>query len=338
MRQEPSTALPDSGQLLEKIVLAAAEHEFRSFVLGFGRPAAYDREAHEKACRRLKIELGTRLLERWPGRRIDFEDPELRIDVQRDSVQIRAAPLYIGGRYRKLSRAIPSSRWIHHACRGRGCEACGQSGNLCGPSVQEIFAAPVLRETGGRATSFHALGREDTDARMLGSGRPFVLEVHDPRRRSLDLRRVALEVEEGGLAELLAPILTGRSAVRAAKEAAAEKTYRAWVRVEGVLPRDARERVESLAGRVVTQYSPRRVMHRRGADCLRRKRLAESTWLGELAGELLWEVRAESGTYIKELVSGDGGRTSPSLAEVLAVRANCAALDVLEIHWSPPWE
>ena len=66
--------------------------------------------------------------------------------------------------------------------------------------------------------------------------------------------------------------------------------------------------------------------------------MIESLWLGEVAGWFVWEVRVESGTYVKELVSGDGGRTRPSLSEILAVPCTCKALDVLEVHWDPPWE
>jgi len=43
-------------------------------------------------------------------------------------------------------------------------------------------------------------------------------------------------------------------------------------------------------------------------------------------------VRAQPGTYIKELVSGDDGRTRPSVTEILGTAAECAQLDVLAIH------
>jgi tRNA pseudouridine synthase 10 len=79
-------------------------------------------------------------------------------------------------------------------------------------------------------------------------------------------------------------------------------------------------------------------MRRRGRSLLRERRLIESSWLGEMDGSHLWEVRVESGTYVKELVSGDGGRTRPSLAEALGRPCRCAALDVLDVHWLPPWE
>jgi len=43
-------------------------------------------------------------------------------------------------------------------------------------------------------------------------------------------------------------------------------------------------------------------------------------------------VRTDAGLYVKELISGDDGRTCPSVAEVLGVPAECAELDVLAIH------
>jgi hypothetical protein len=64
----------------------------------------------------------------------------------------------------------------------------------------------------------------------------------------------------------------------------------------------------------------------------------ESTWLGPIHGFHVWELRVEAGTYVKELVSGDAGRTRPSLAETLGVPCSSAALDVLEVHWEAPWE
>jgi tRNA pseudouridine synthase 10 len=329
-------AAPSPPEVVARILAAAEGYEFRSYVIGFWRPDDYDRAEHERRYRQLKIAVGTELEKLWPARTIDFNRPELRIEVQEDlRVRLVPAPLYLCGRYRKLSRQIPASRWIHQGCHGRGCEICGYTGNLCGPSVQEIFSGPLLKATGGAHTLLHALGREDTDARMLGSGRPFVLEVHHPRRRSLDLESLAAEIDsEGkGLAELLSPAIADRSAVKAIKAACCDKTYRAWVVVDAKLPPDAKGRVEALAGAEIVQYSPTRVMHHRGGDRRRVKRIVESRWAAAVEGGYAWEVRAEAGAYIKELVSGDAGRTCPSLSEALGVTAACRELDVLEVHW-----
>jgi tRNA pseudouridine synthase 10 len=328
-------------EILERVLEKARAYEFRTFVIGFERPEEYDRARHEEAYRSLKVALGSELARRFPGTRPDFLRPELRIEVG-DGLDpaLRPSPIFIGGRYRKHSREIPASRWTHHPCRGRGCPSCSHKGTLCGPSIEEIIAAPVLDLSRGERTLFHALGREDTDARMLGDGRPFVVEVHNPRRRTLPLDEILRRFEERacGLAEVHSLAPTDREAARALKCAAAEKTYRAWIDAAGPMAPEASTAIARLAGRTVEQLSPARVMHRRGRGTRRARRIIESSWLGEVDGRLVWEARVESGTYVKELVSGDGGRTRPSIAEVLGVPCTCAALDVLEIHWTPPWE
>ena len=44
------------------------------------------------------------------------------------------------------------------------------------------------------------------------------------------------------------------------------------------------------------------------------------------------DIAAEAGTYIKEFISGDGGRTSPSVAELLGRPVNCTFLVVTSIE------
>ena len=42
--------------------------------------------------------------------------------------------------------------------------------------------------------------------------------------------------------------------------------------------------------------------------------------------------KVQGGTYVKELISGDDGRTVPSLAEKLGTPCICVKLDVLAVH------
>ena len=43
-------------------------------------------------------------------------------------------------------------------------------------------------------------------------------------------------------------------------------------------------------------------------------------------------LRCEAGTYVKELIHSDEGRTTPSVQSVLATDCEVIWLDVLEIH------
>ena len=48
--------------------------------------------------------------------------------------------------------------------------------------------------------------------------------------------------------------------------------------------------------------------------------------------EIQFDVRCQSGTYVKEMVHSDEGRTSPSVAEVIGAECSVLWLDVIEIH------
>jgi tRNA pseudouridine synthase 10 len=56
----------------------------------------------------------------------------------------------------------------------------------------------------------------------------------------------------------------------------------------------------------------------------------EADWIDEHTFTLTLET--ESGTYVKEFVSGDDGRSSPNFSEVLGVRCRVETLDVMAIN------
>ena len=49
-------------------------------------------------------------------------------------------------------------------------------------------------------------------------------------------------------------------------------------------------------------------------------------------GRFTLDLRTEAGTYVKEWVEGDGGRTEPNLASLVGAPLKVEYLDVLEIH------
>jgi tRNA pseudouridine synthase 10 len=48
--------------------------------------------------------------------------------------------------------------------------------------------------------------------------------------------------------------------------------------------------------------------------------------------EVEFTLRCESGTYVKETVHGDGGRTQPSLSSLIKAKCEVLWLDVGDIH------
>jgi len=257
--------------------------------------------------------LGCRLCETL-GCDTDLVHPDLHVlaDHAAKTVTVRVEPLFVGGRYRKLVRGMPQCRWAAWPT-----------------SVQQLVGDPIADAADGEDHVFHGCGREDTDVRCLGE-RPFVLEVIRPRRRRLDWPALAQRIGADGKVEVkdLAPCK--RPEVARLKEARPDKTYRARVRPAEGVNASRLTRLERLVG-LIDQRTPERVLKRR-PDRVRRRRVVSVAWrqLGPQDVEL--DIRAQAGTYIKELVSGDDGRTRPSVAEVLGMPAECAELDVLAIH------
>ena len=199
-------------------------------------------------------------------------------------------------------------------------------------SVEEVVAAPVLAQTGGTGHALHGMGREDVDALMLGNGRPFVLEVSRPRQRTVDLREVGRSVNESGIVEVEGLRASTRDEVVALKEDRADKTYRVRVRFEAPLAAaKLKEGMAALAGARIAQRTPTRVSHRR-ADLVRHRTLKGLELLRADEREADVLITAEAGTYVKEVLHGDGGRTVPSLAALTGVPCEVLELDVVQIH------
>ncbi|MCA8955163.1 MAG: hypothetical protein KDC87_03760 [Planctomycetes bacterium] len=246
--------------------------------------------------------------------------------------------VYLESRYRKLERGLPQTVLFCPVCKGnrrraRSCSRCEGFGKLSKDSVQELIARCVLPRLGARQGKFHGAGREDVDVLMLGRGRPFVFEVVGAHRE-FDLAELDRQLAErlAGRVELAPLRVVGRDRVVFWKESHFEKIYRLEVAAAEPLASHHLEHVQTRIGTVidVRQRTPQRVAHRR-AD-LDRMRQVEVLRLAQAAPDTLEvEIRCSHGTYVKEWVSGDDGRSEPSLADLLGVACRCAVLDVLEI-------
>ena len=340
-RREPAAICPLCENIFRDIdALAAAsiskigKREYLTFLVGSNEDKdIYEREDGLGYPEHLKNEVNRELgkrLEALTGKTVDFEKPEMTIlvDTRFGSINVQVAPIYLYGRYRKFERGIPQTRWPCRKCHGKGCDRCGGTGKMYQTSVEELVAGPIMRTCGGTEHAFHGMGREDIDVRMLGNGRPFVVEIQGPIKRTLDL--CALQSDINRLAEGRVEIEGLRPSdlgeVRTLKESRASKTYVAEVAFEQQVPEEKLKLLETtFTGLQVQQRTPERVSHRR-ADLERTRKVLEF----RLEGPGKFRITAEAGLYIKELIHGDGGRTRPSVQAVIGVRCSVLALDVVE--------
>lgn len=341
-------------EFADLVLAAVSGHEFDTYQVGTRAPplveeneamlrdlaglAADAGESFKSECNR---EVGKRV-GRATGADVDFERPDVLavLDVEAETVEVTVNSAFVYGRYRKLERGIPQTKWPCSDCNGTGtlvdspCPHCDGTGFLYPESVEQLTAPPVVESMDGSEASFHGAGREDIDALMLGTGRPFVIEVEHPQERHPDVEALedAINDYAEGKVEVEGLRLASYEMVERVKELDARKRYRAQVEFGGAVTGDElRAAVDELDGATVEQETPQRVSHRR-AELVRTREVYDIE--GELTDDThaVVEIEGEGGLYIKELVSSDEGRTEPSLAGLLGVDAEVTALDVVAVQ------
>ena len=354
-QSKPCFLCEDRFQLLDGLVQKALEkimhYEYTTFLVGMELPVAVEeREDEFKAAfnvgfgESIRHEFGRLLgkkIEGQTGKTVEYRKPEITLIINpfTEDVKIQVNPLFVAGRYRKLVRDIPQSKWFCYSCRGKGCAKCGWTGKMYPESVEELVSKPFLEAAEGEKTAFHASGREDIDARMLGSGRPFVVEISKPTKRFLDLRKLKETINDyaKGKVEVSNLRFTNKDVVRKLKKAeSAQKIYRVLIEFErNVSEADLRLLEEKLTDTSIKQQTPLRVLHRR-ADLTREKYIYKVKVKKVSLNKAEMEIRCQGGLYVKELVSGDEGRTTPSVSGLLENKAKPIKLDVLNVIMEDP--
>ncbi len=233
----------------EKVVSAMEGHEYSSFLIGcrvppliaeneemvwsdlsLGEPEPFKSEVNREVGKAVSA---------LTGKTVDFKKPDIiaLLDPASGMVDIQVNSLFFYGRYQKFERGIPQTHWNCRACRGAGCEKCNYTGKQYLDSVEELIGRPVIELFDAEDAVLHGAGREDIDARCVGTGRPFILEVVAPKKRTMDLVAVEAEINrsaDGRVAVALSH-WSDRSDVETLKSSKAHKKYRILVEVEGPL-------------------------------------------------------------------------------------------------------
>ncbi|ETW05363.1 tRNA pseudouridine(54/55) synthase, variant 1 [Aphanomyces invadans] len=245
------------------------------------------------------------------------------------TVKMERAPTYVAGRYLKYQRGLSQTPWVLDG------ERLGES------SVEEAIGDIVLPHFHAKSYKFHTAGREDVDVRMLGNGRPFILELIDAKVAALPspahYERIQAEVNETNAdrVEIRGFQLTDkkRFSVLQAGADSKRKTYCCVVWVAEKLTPDRVATLNSISDLAVAQKTPGtflcahrvngraivRVLHRR--TLLTRPKVIHSANVTVLNDHyMLLRLTTSAGTYVKEFVHGDLGRTLPNVSTLLVRR------------------
>ena len=250
--------------------------------------------------------------------------------------------VFVGARYVKHVRGLPQTPWYETVD--------GKRTRIQESSVQELVQAAVLRLMGSPACIFQSSGREDTDVRMLGEGRPFMLELFDAKHAfptEAEFAAAAASVHEasGGRVSINGTFARIPREVASAKmhfdRENKSKTYAALVRLDRPWTDADRATLAAVKDMDITQRTPVRVLPRRAL--MDRTRVIHSCRVmepGEFAvdrelaadgHEAYVAIESGAGTYIKEFVHSDLGRTEPSMCSLLGADADILLLDVLAV-------
>lgn len=239
-------------------------------------------------------------------------------------------PLFIGGRYNKYSRELSQSPWIIDGVKKTKY------------SVQELIVPIVQQKFSCKEIKFSSSGREDSDVRMLGNGRPFLLEMIEPMIGSAGVTTLA-EVEKiinensHDLIKVRSLQLIDKEKTMAIKhgEESKRKLYSALIATKNPITTDQLHSLDDTKELVILQKTPIRVLHRR--PLLIRQKIIHSMntqYINEQ--HFLLHLCTSAGTYVKEFVHGDLGRTVPNLCSILRQQVDIINLDVEEVEMEWP--
>ncbi|KAL5009163.1 hypothetical protein ScPMuIL_014744 [Solemya velum] len=245
-------------------------------------------------------------------------------------ISCTCTPLYLAGRYNKYSRSLSQTPWLINGVRKME------------NSVEELICRKIKEKYDADEYRFSSSGREDVDVRMLGAGRPFLVELINPHLVNWmpeDITQLQKSIN-GDTKDVKVNDLqvVPREETDRLKEGEMEKekTYTALCWSTKVLTQEDLDKLAQYKDLKVMQKTPIRVIHRRPlAD--REKVIFNMSAEKIDKSHFRLSLSTQAGTYIKEFVHGDFGRTQPNLSTLLGMECDILELDVEEVKldWPP---
>ncbi|CAN9493108.1 unnamed protein product [Ophioblennius macclurei] len=245
-------------------------------------------------------------------------------------VQCLHLSVFVAGRYNKFCRSLPQTPWLIDGERRME------------SSVEELIAAPILAGFRADGFNFSSSGREDVDVRTLGNGRPFAMELLNPHRSRFS--RVQMKQLQEAINTSSDKIrvrdlqVVSREAMSRMKEGEEEKTksYTALVWTHKTIREEDIRFIDDIKDLTLDQKTPLRVLHRRALAVRQRVVHSMNTRFRD-SHHFYLGLKTQAGTYIKEFVHGDFGRTTPNLCQLLSTDTDILELDVesVDVDWPP---
>ena len=173
---------------------------------------------------------------------------------------------------------------------------------------------------------------------MLGNGRPFVIELISPKKAILCTADILEELENkiNNNTKLIAVKslkITNNTCFKELTNAADTKikAYAALVQFKSPINNDYLNQICNINNLEINQLTPLRVLHRR--TLMNRKKIIYVINFRKISEtQIICFLLTSAGTYIKEFVHSDIGRTNPSLGSLLNNNCDILQLDVVSLY------
>ena len=142
------------------------------------------------------------------------------------SIELDIRAVYYYGRYQKLEEEYHRLGGHVGYAKAEDVKSVTLSANNM-TRVFNLIGSPMCEFLDAQEDSFHGMGREDIDVRCMGSGRPFVIEIKEPKTRTLDTEIAMAEINSRaeGKIKINSLRLSNRKEVVRIKDTPAEKSY-----------------------------------------------------------------------------------------------------------------
>lgn len=249
-------------------------------------------------------------------KRVNFRNPDMTVLVNLVSgeIDLNPKPLFVYGRYLKMTRGLPQKHRKYAALLKEG-------------SIEQILAQRLTESFNAKGAKFTWVGGESTESLVLGSGRPFYAEIIEPKLRHIDESEIFKEKDKG--------VILKEMMIMDEKP---KKSPNFKVKVSAHVKFDEEvdeERFNILKERL--QNSEVKVVPLRKKAFMKKIYDFNLERINGKEAKIMFEC--DGGLNIKRFISGsdsDVGKDlleiSPSVSEIIGIKANCDTFDILDVE------
>jgi tRNA pseudouridine synthase 10 len=238
-------------------------------------------------------------------------------DTLPTTVFVKSSPIFLSGRYVKTIRGISQKKDKCQKCSGSGCATCNYTGASSSNSVETTIGSRLLEITKGDTWKFSWLGGEDKDSLVLGNGRPFVLQISNPKVRWL---KTGLTLDENGVCAVLKQQLSLSSVKLPSQFTTKTKIT---IQAEQDLTNQTLPKLLKVLENSEVSYQVKSKIVKKKIYSLNGQQVDEKRFVLTMV--------ADGGLFIKQFVGGQD-YIEPSISKLIGIRCQCVSFDILDVN------